>query len=218
MPPRRCSRFLVGDDDAISMGREPVAGPPPLDELQHLIGELERRAFTTYKCRIHAHQRLSRLNNAWNTSLIAFSTSTTIASVGMLVDRQMYGRAGEVLMVALAILSLVASLVVSSISYGSRARAMESNYKGVQQISLAAETLKHCRGEGVWAQYHDLQKEYSNAVNFSENHTSGDHRRMILAANHSRIPFRYNATMVAPFLTLLLPVALLAPFVASILR
>src|SRR5690242_5888951 len=113
----------------------PVAGPSNLEDL---IRRLEDRSFTTYKARLQAAQRLSSRNNAWNSCLISFSTATLIAAVGMLGKQDMYGKEGDSLMIALSLLSLVASLVVASMNYGGRSRSLESNYKRIQQIALKA--------------------------------------------------------------------------------
>lgn len=121
-------------------------------------------------------------------------------------------------MVALAVLSLVASLVVSSISYGNRVKAMEANYKEIQQISLAAENLKFCTGDGIWDQYRALEKDYGRAVDFSENHTTGDHRRALALMNGSRVKIRDSLTTITPYTTLLIPIGLLIPFVASVAK
>lgn len=197
----------------MNWGHEPVTEPPP-NEIALLIEKVEQRAFSTYKARLQAHIRLSRLNAGWNSSLIALSTATTIASVGLLVDGTMYGKNGEVLMVALAILSLVASLIVASVNFGNRAKTMEANYKEVQQIAVKAEALKICTGPDLWSDYQSLQREYGTAVNYSENHSEGDHRRMRARASNGRVPLWDKLAMNVPFLTLLAPVGLLVPFVA----
>ncbi|WP_345409200.1 SLATT domain-containing protein [Nonomuraea salmonea] len=100
----------------------------------------------TYLSRLNAYRRLAHANIAWNAALVALSTSTVIASVGMLVEKNMYGKGGDALMVALAVFSLSISLVVSSVGYGTRAKAMEENYKRIQQISVLAENLKEYTG------------------------------------------------------------------------
>jgi hypothetical protein len=146
--------------------------------------------------------------------MIAFSTSTTIASVGLLVNRDMYGAGGDAMLLALAILSLVASLVVSSVSYGTRARAMESNYKRIQQISLAAENLADHHGPDGYVEYRTLQRDYEVAVDSSENHTEADYRAAQgqLAPSPTANRRRDSIAATIPFLTLLLPAALLIPF------
>ncbi|GAA3579956.1 hypothetical protein GCM10022222_75940 [Amycolatopsis ultiminotia] len=201
-------------------------------DLKSAVEKLERRAFTTYLARLKAYERLARRNNAWNASLIALATSTTISAVGLLADRDMYGSGGDGLMVALAILSLVASLVVSSVNYGSRSRAMEAGYKRIQQISISAEGFFVSHLAPTSERFVDLQKEYGVAVEFSENHTRADHIRAnrdtakgnpapaegalsrAARADGRRIILVDNLITLAPYATLSIPIALLIPFVS----
>ncbi|MDD7936979.1 SLATT domain-containing protein [Actinomycetospora lutea] len=179
-----------------SSGQEPV---------EILIKKLEDRSFKTYKHRLFAYGRLHWLNQFTNNLLVAFSTSTTIGSVGMLADRNMYGSGGDALMVALAILSLVASLVVASSSYGTRAKAMETTYKQLQRLSVEAENLRHgfLAEPQRSAEFKRLQREYYNLIESSENHTDGDHARMEKGKQPS-LGWAYSLFVV--------PGALLVPF------
>jgi len=192
--------------------KRPVAVPYHKEEILKLVKLLETRSFKTYNARIEAHKRLSRRNNAWNASLIALATSTTIASVGLLVDRNMYGSGGDALMVTLAILSLVASLVVSSVNYGSRSRAMESSYKRIQQISLAAESFPAVATENVRRQYLELRKEYEIAIESSENHSDADYERS--QGGPKKILWRDAAISFSPYIVLVTPIGLIVPFAA----
>lgn len=187
---------------------------PATTQVDQMIRRLEQRAYKTYLCRLQAFRRLSHADKAWNTALIAFSTSTTIASVGILVDREMYGRGGDAMLLTLAILSLVASLVVSNVHYGIRAKAMEANYKQIQQISVAAENLLDVQNSDRESRYRDLLSSYEAAVTSSENHTAHDHRVMQAQLPGSSIAPRKRdaAGVVAPYFTLLLPLALITPF------
>ncbi|MCP3803501.1 SLATT domain-containing protein [Allokutzneria sp. A3M-2-11 16] len=176
------------------------------------VKRLEDRSYKTYLARVQAHRRLTRMHVSWNTSLISLSTSTTIASTGQLVEPKMYGAGGNALMVVLAVLSLVVSLVVSSVNYGARARAMEASYKRIQQISLMAERLPRVVGADELTQrYVELQKEYEIAVEASENHVSADHDRA--RGVLSMATAKHFTLDVLPYLTLLIPVLLMVPFV-----
>jgi hypothetical protein len=189
-----------------------------------MIDRLESRSYTTYLCRLNASRRLAQANFAWNLALVALSTSTTIASVGILAARDMYGAGGDALMVALAVLSLVVSLVVSGVGFGTRARAMEENYKRIQQISVAAENLKGYTGQDRREKYEKLQWEYEVAVASSENHTQRDYRKMVakssVAANRGKwqkfcdcvASFGYVLNSAFPYISLVAPIALLVPF------
>ncbi|WP_169523901.1 SLATT domain-containing protein [Amycolatopsis balhimycina] len=171
---------------------------------------LEERAYKTYLARVRAHQRLGRRNNAWNTSMIALSTSTTIASVGLLVNRPMYGTGGDTLMAALAILSLVSSLVVSSVNYGGRARAMEASYKRIQQISLAAEDVANDPSQATRQRLNELQREYAIAIDASENHSDADYHRS-QKVNWRKL-WRDSLVSYFPYATLAVPIGLMVPF------
>ncbi|MFE0313916.1 SLATT domain-containing protein [Amycolatopsis sp. NPDC058986] len=175
------------------------------------VKRLEARSFKTYSARLKTHERLSRRNTAWNASLVSLATSTTIASVGLLVERNMYGTRGDSLMVALAILSLVASLVVSSVNYGSRARAMEANYKRIQQLSLAAEGFFVSDKPATRQRFLELEKEYGIALESSENHSEADYARSGGRVS-KRVTWRDTLITVAPYITLVIPLALLVPF------
>lgn len=196
----------------------PVAEPSEPIGLSIDIERLENRSFTTYKSRLKAHQRLYRRNVAWNSSLVSLATSTTIASVGLLVDRTMFGARGETLMVVLAILSLVISLVVSSVNYGSRSRAMESSYKKIQQLSFSAEALKLEPMPSRRQKFFELKREYEIAVDSSENHSEADYYRHLRGqpgyqktAKHSRAILRDDLVSLVPYVTLAVPVSLTVP-------
>ncbi|WP_435588218.1 SLATT domain-containing protein [Micromonospora aurantiaca (nom. illeg.)] len=201
-----------------------MAEPSP-DAFFLMLERLERRSYKTYLCRLNAARRLSHANIAWNLALVAFSTSTTIASVGILTKRDMYGLGGDALMVALSILSLVASLVVSGAGYGTRARAMEENYKRIQQISIAAENLKEHTGPDRQTRCNNLQSEYEVAVAWSENHTDRDFHKMQTAiSGHPQGWFNkwrsltksaaYSAAASLPYASLAVPALIVTPFVA----
>lgn len=201
---------MAGGDDMFFDPKKSVAEPCKKEEVLKLVKLLEERSFKTYRARIAAHKRLSRRNNAWNASLISLATATTIASVGLLVDRNMYGKGGDALMVALAVLSLVASLVVSIVNYGSRSRAMESSYKRIQQISLEAESFQGVVTDDLRQSYLELRKEYEIAIESSENHSEADFHRS--QGNSKRVPWSDKLISFTPYIVLAIPVGLIVPF------
>lgn len=199
----------------------PVAGPSNLDDL---VAKLEDRTFVTYKARLYASQRLHRRSSAWNACLIAFSTSTLIAAVGMISKGDMYGDQGDTLMIALSLLSLIASLIVASMNYGGRSRALEANYKRIQQISLRAELLRVDAGKINSAQYDELLKEYSIALESSENHTDGDYALAVKdpstgqsKGDHKAINLDRIMTVI-PYLSTIFPILILIPFTKWLLN
>ena len=176
------------------------------DTPEGLVRTLENRSYTTYKDRLFAYNRLEWWDLASNILLVALSTSTTIASVGLLVNDKMYGTNGDALMVALAILSLVASLLVANAKYGARAKQMELSYKQIQCISMKFERLR-CSStsrQELERALDSIQAEYFNALESSENHLSADHKRMVNKNEHPR---------AAAYTLFLFPAVLLIPFV-----
>jgi len=190
--------------------RRPAVQPVLDRELAAAVERLEERSYTTYLARLKARDRLNLRNNAWNASLISLATSTTIASVGLLVDREMYGSGGEALLVSLAILSLVASLVVSSMNYGARSRAMEANYKRIQQISLSAESFFVNPAAPTRQRLLELSNEYGISLENSENHSNSDYLRS-KGAPWYRV-WRDSLVNFAPLVTLAIPAILIVPF------
>lgn len=148
----------------------------PPTQGHELLLALEQRSFTTFKCRVRASERLRARSRSSSVALISFSTATTLASVGLLVDRDMYGQSGDLLLVSCAILSLVASLAVSSLDYAGRANRMETNYKDIQDLSSRAQSAQRRQQTPADAlEAHDtLHSEYSALVRGSENHTTSD--------------------------------------------
>jgi len=205
-----------------------AAEPPPSDALLALIKTMEDRSYRTYKARVRSVQRLNQRNNAWNFALISLATSLTISSVGLLVNESMYGSGGPALMVVLAVLSLVASLIVSNMNYGARSRAMESNYKRIQQISLDLEGLPTHPFPGMVDRFNELKREYRIAVESSENHSESDHMRAIrdpqtgtvrdtqtgAVRNPKAALWRDQLVTLAPYGTLIIPLAIIVPFIA----
>lgn len=191
-----------------------MTGPPINRNAVHAgLERLEKKSFTTYKARIRAHERLTRRNNSWNASLIGLSTATTVASVGLLVDDEMYGLNGDAVMLVVAILSLVASLVVSSVNYGARARSMEASYKKIQEISATAEDLRNHPSSVSYERYLTLHREYQVALESSENHSSADFHRYNATSWSQSVKWLWRDTLLgfAPYLSLAIPIALLVP-------
>ena len=121
-------------------------------------------------------------------------------------------------MVALAITSLVTSLVVSSVNYGTRAKAMESNYKKIQRISVEVEALRSAPAPGtnLHEEYRDLLHEYGYVIDSSENHSDSDYQKansMSGAPITAKQGWRESLLSVVPYAFLGVPVAVLVPFI-----
>lgn len=181
-------------------------------ELRAHAERLEKRAFKTYKARLMAANRLRSRRVAWDTFLIATSTSTTVASIGLLSDPAVLGVRGDVIIAMLAVLSLVVSLVVASVDYAGRCRQMDSNYRSIQRISLEAEAMAN--GSRSARGIHRLQGEYDHIVDASENHSSADYYRAVAAEGGAISPGAVRAIRLdravtsLPYLSLILPVVI----------
>lgn len=145
--------------------------------LRTQLTTLEQRSFKTYQARQSASARLGQRARAWNWALIAFSTTMTIASIGMLNDEQMYGNSGSTLLVCLSVLALVFSLATSSLDYSARSRDMFLNYRKVQRLSVEAERLSASEATPSGEEVDGLYDRYNDLLDESENHTTGDYLR-----------------------------------------
>jgi hypothetical protein len=138
--------------------------------LANLFQTLERRSYKTYSARLQASRRLASRNRAWNASLIATSTATTIASVALLTDSSIYGRSGPTLLVCTAILTLIASLVASGLDYSGRSRDMFLNYRRLQRLSAEVERYVCSAGLQSREVLETLHERYDGLLDESENH------------------------------------------------
>lgn len=183
-----------------------------------LMKVLEDRSYATYSARLQASIRLRRRGQAWNAALIAFATSATAASVGMLTDPDMYGSQGDTLMVCLSVLALVVSLVVTGLDHSGRSRDMFVNYRKIQRLSAEAERDKS-DPELTRAAVVRMNERYDALLDESENHTSADYNR-----GNKKKPWwawavlREDAVTWFPYATLALPAALLIPLLRAVMR
>jgi len=109
------------------------------------LATVEARAYKTYRARESACVRLGQRARAWNWALVAFSTATTVAAIGMLTDPDMYGRHGSTLLVCVSVLALVVSLATTNMDYSGRSRNMFLNYRKLQRLSVEMEELGRCK-------------------------------------------------------------------------
>lgn len=201
---------------------EPLDTP---DNLSTSVRKLMERSYDTYKARIAARDRLNARYQAWNVSMVALSGSVTVAGLGLLKDPQMYGSQGDLLFAALGVLALVASLVVANVNYGARSQNMERSYKQIQALSVVAESFHADPQSATAERYEGLRRDYAQLLETSENQSSGDHARAKATGRRppSRTPpslqracLKETAITAAPYLSLLLPLALLKPFTDAI--
>lgn len=182
---------------------------------------LESRSYKTYMARLKAANRLAFRNRAWNASLIASTTASTLASVALLVRPHIYGEAGPTLLVFVAVLTLVTSLVTSSLNYSARSRDMFRSYRRLQALSAEAERLSKKRSIDLELA-DELHRRYDAILDETENHTTADHKRAqreIDKKDGKKIPPLWREPLVlgqaavsfAPYATLAAPIALLIP-------
>lgn len=184
--------------------------------IPELLAALEDRSFVSFKSRLRTYGRIQARNRAWNTALISLAAATTVAAVGLLVDDMMYGKSGETLLAASAVLSLAASLVVAALDYPGRAVRVETNYKEIQDISSRVQTARHAGGSPTIDTYNELYATYSELIRHSENHSEADHDAYQKKQSWSR--FGSSCLTLVPYVTLFLPGWLLWKFAEWVVR
>lgn len=138
------------------------------------IEDLEKRSYLTYSSRLQAWRRLKARDHAWNTFLIALSISSTVAAIALLVDVNVFGVRGELLLVVLSVFAFAASLVIPTMNYSGRAQSMFSNYRRIQQLSSEIEQARKL-GLGADPQLlSDFLKKYQVLLDDSENQVEAD--------------------------------------------
>ncbi|SDW04760.1 hypothetical protein SAMN04487912_101254 [Arthrobacter sp. cf158] len=182
------------------------------------LEKLEDRSFKSYKGRMHASQRLALRDKAWNASLLSLTVATTIASVGLLADSRMYGSGGPTIFVCLAVLSLVISLVVAGLNYGARSRDLFNNYRRIQRLSTEVEHLRTRDHAPDYAEVKVLLDRYNDLLDDSENHNASDFARVGKSGRWSWLVLRDRSISALPFVTLLVPIGVLVPFVQWLMR
>ncbi|WP_125616437.1 SLATT domain-containing protein [Specibacter cremeus] len=194
-------------------GRPGIQDWDPLTTLK----TLEERSYKNYKRRMFASQRLAARDRAWNTSLLSFTVSTTIASVGMLTAPGLYGPAGPTLLTCLAVLSLVSSLVVSGLDYGARSRNLFSNYRRFQRLSVELEHKNSTNVTITEIETVALLNQFNDLLDECENHTDADHDRA--EKNKLSIPIIKSQLLTFfPYATLVFPVLVIIPFALWAMR
>lgn len=188
--------------------------PPGPKSLSDLYSDLVRLTFTTYKSRLKSFERVQARAAAWNTALVALAAATTVASVGLLVDKSMYGTSGEPMLVACAVLSLAVSLAVSSKDYPGRAVRLEMNYKELQALSFEVESAFSKAAAQSLTEYNTFLARYIELIKNSENHVTGDWKATLKQPIQRFLNQRAVRAIVTalPYSTLVIPVWLLCRF------
>lgn len=184
-----------------------------MDSLQ----KLEDRSYKSYKARMYASRRLAQRGKAWNVSLLSLTVATTIASVGLLTNEQMYGAAGPTIFACLAVLSLVISLVVAGQNYSGRSRDLFNNYRRLQRLSTEAEHLRLKIDAPEPEIVQALLSRYNDLLDDSENHSEADYERT-LDPNSQRSWLINQDRLFSglPYAFLIVPLLVLIPFLVWI--
>jgi hypothetical protein len=180
---------------------------------EQMLRIVERRAYRTYQARLIATNRLRDRSQAWNACLVATATATTIAAIGLLADEKMYGSTGPAVLVAVSVLSLTVSLATSGLDYSGRSRNMFVNYRRIQRVSAEAERAAMDPSMHTKDVVDDLNARYDALLDESENHTAGDHRRVLADQKKDWNSRREQLVSSLPFVALLVPIGVLIPFV-----
>lgn len=184
----------------------------------HDLENLATRSYKTYRSRLVASERLQSRNRAWNACLLSLSVATTLASVAMLSEPEMYGTAGSTILVCVSIMALVASLVVAGLNFGGRSRDMFMNYRRIQRLSVEAETLLS-QGTANADEVGQLAARYESLLDDSENHTESDFQRAVPDSARGTWPIRRAKLLtVMPYSALLVPLLVIWPILAWISR
>ncbi|MBX4168895.1 SLATT domain-containing protein [Rhodococcus pyridinivorans] len=203
-------------------------------KLREQLKRIEDRTYKTYRARQSASTRLSQRARAWNWAVVSLSTATTVAAIGMLTKPDMYGPNSGTLMVCLSVLVLVATLSTTNMDYPGRSRDMFLNYRKIQRLSVEIEETRNNEGplKSEWVK--EISNRYQVILDETENHTEGDYLRHFSESLKKTDPYFSDskslhwkrrrktsidtAITLLPYGTLVLPISLLGPLVASLLE
>lgn len=147
------------------------------------LSQLARRVERTYWARREMAKRLALRGTSWNAALVSLSLASVLAGAALLQQRDLYGPYGDTGMLLLGILTLVASLMVSTASYSDRARLAFDNYRALQRLSTELEeNVLHGSGFRRRAAYRRFDRRYQDLLDSSSNHITADHARNFRSA------------------------------------
>lgn len=189
----------------------------------------ENRSYLTYKARVRAANRLKARGTAWSTFLVSSSTASTIASIVVIQDSNFYGQHGPVLLAAIAVLTLVASLVVTGVNYDLRQREMFDNYRKIQKLSVEIELLISKEGGVDYAKKTELMEKYQELLDGAENHSEVDYQVAIRSGHGEKSTlrgwslFKYFTRLIGqaaltyvPYVIVMIPLAVLVPVIGLV--
>lgn len=191
------------------------------DKCEEEVATLEGRTFKTYEARLRACVRLSKRARAWNALMISASLASVIASAAMLRNPKIYGPNGDLLWLFVAIITLTASLIISSMNYPGRSRDMFLNYRKIQSLSSELEFIR-IHGSVNHDRVMVLKSSYDSLLDESENHTTADYLSTKTIAERTvgeKVTVAASWTLdYAPWIAVMLPALLLIPPLGIVLR
>jgi hypothetical protein len=147
----------------------------PEDQLTFFAARSERN----YLARLQLAKRLQLRSRLWSAALVALSIASATVSVAMLVEPSLYGKHGNVFWCAIGILTLAASLIITSAAYGEQAARCFVAYRQFQRISVdayyASETVHSVRRRRRI--FGELNQEYQSLLDRTPNHSQADYAR-----------------------------------------
>jgi hypothetical protein len=101
---------------------------------------------------------------------------TTSASIVSLVDPEALGARGAVVLAIAGVLTLVASLLVTSADYSARSERFFRAYRSLQALSTKVEfEASHLEGDEKAVRARELDFEYQAILDTTGNHSPADH-------------------------------------------
>lgn len=189
---------------------------------------LARRAYATYMARLRTANRIRLRGQLWNLPLVTSPVVTLIVAVVSLTAPDVYSDRTDVLLVALSVLTLVASIIVPSANFAVNAERLFTAYRGLQRLSVDLE--RECkRLRSGWRRNRVAERashEYQEILDRTQNHSGADYWGVVRAQNAvrraqgdepARIPPSGYAQLTASWVLTAFPVALTCALVPLVI-
>lgn len=140
--------------------------------------KLERRTYTTFVSRARASRRLEVRGVLWTISLSIASAATLCVSVISLSRSPRPVATVDLSAVLFSLATLVLSLIVATLNYQARSRDLFHSFRAAQRVSARVESLRNSgAADEIRARMRELESQYQDALDQSENHTTFDYYR-----------------------------------------
>ncbi|MFJ4172739.1 SLATT domain-containing protein [Microbacterium sp. NPDC089696] len=193
---------------------------------------LEHRAYVTYRARLRTANRMRVRGQLWNLPLVTSPVITLIVAIVASAAPGVYSDRTDVLLVALSVLTLVASIIVPTANYAVNAERLFNAYRDLQRISVEIEG-DNLRLKNGWSRNRAASRastQYQEILDKTQNHSSADYWGVVRDQNHNdrrkgntpqQIPFSARVQLFASWSLTALPVAiavLLLPLLLPAIR